>query len=254
MKKVLSTILVLSLFILTGCSAATKDTIRTVETVKGKIEIPNEPKRVVIDYFVGDALALGVEPVGTTYVYKDSVFEEDLKDVPSINGDDAYGQYSMEAVTKLKPDLIITYSEADYDNLSKIAPTVLVDYLNMSTAERILNKKEEGKKLLADFNQEVAGYKQQLQDAKISNKTITLMETYSKELFVYGNKQGRGGEVLYDLLELKAPEVVQKEIINGEQYRSISLEAINEYAGDMIMIGGWQEDPMDLVGNNSVCL
>ena len=39
MKKVLSTILVLSLFILTGCSAATKDTIRTVETVKGKIEI-----------------------------------------------------------------------------------------------------------------------------------------------------------------------------------------------------------------------
>lgn len=49
MKKVLSTILVLSLFILTGCSAATKDTIRTVETVKGKIEIPNEPKRVVID-------------------------------------------------------------------------------------------------------------------------------------------------------------------------------------------------------------
>ena len=48
MKKVLSTILVLSLFILTGCSAATKDTIRTVETVKGKIEIPNEPKRVVI--------------------------------------------------------------------------------------------------------------------------------------------------------------------------------------------------------------
>ena len=240
MKKVLSTILVLSLFILTGCSAATKDTIRTV---KGKIEIPNEPKRVVIDYFVGDALALGVEPVGTTYVYKDSVFEEDLKDVPSINGDDAYGQYSMEAVTKLKPDLIITYSEADYDNLSKIAPTVLVDFLN---------KKEEGKKLLADFNQEVAGYNQQLQDAKISNKTITLMETYSKELFVYGNKQGRGGEVLYDLLELKAPEVVQKEIINGEQYRSISLEAINEYAGDMIMIGGWQEDPMDLVGNNSV--
>ena len=94
-----------------------------------------------------------MEPVGTTYVYKDSVFEEDLKDVPSINGDDAYGQYSMEAVTKLKPDLIITYSEADYDNLSNIAPTVLVDYLNMSTAERItwmadvLNKKEEGEKI-----------------------------------------------------------------------------------------------------------
>ncbi|MFQ7171490.1 MAG: hypothetical protein ACLRQF_04945 [Thomasclavelia ramosa] len=52
---------------------------------------------------------------------------------------------------KIKTGLIITYSEADYDNLSKIAPTVLVDYLNMSTAERItwmadvLNKKEEEK-------------------------------------------------------------------------------------------------------------
>ena len=52
--------------------------------------------------------------------------------------------------------------------------------------------------------------------------------------------------------ENKEEQLIQKEIINGEQYRSISLEAINEYAGDMIMIGGWQEDPMDLVGNNSV--
>ena len=258
MKRIVSSILLLSLFILTGCSSTTKEETRTIETVKGKIEIPNDPQRVVVDYFVGDVLALGVEPVGTTYVYEGSVFEDELKDVPSINGDDAYGQYSMEAVTKLKPDLIITYSEADYDNLSKIAPTVLVDYLNMTTAQRVtwmadvLNKKEEGKKLLNEFNQEVISYKQQLQDAKISNQTITLMETYSKELFVYGNKQGRGGEVLYDLLELKAPGIVQKEIINGEQYRSISLEAINEYTGDIVMIGGWQEDPMDLVGDNSI--
>lgn len=258
MRKVLYSLMIFSLFILTGCSSVTKEATRTIETVKGKVEIPSDPQRVVVDYFVGDALALGVEPVGTTYVYENSVFEQELKEVPSINGDDAYGQYNMEVVTKLKPDLIITYSEADYDNLSKIAPTVLVDYLNMTTAERItwmadvLNKKDEGKQLLKDFDEEVAGYKKQLQDAKVTDKTITLMETYSKELFIYGNKQGRGGEVLYDLLELKAPDIVQKEIIDGEQYRSISLEAIDDYAGDMVMIGGWQEDPMDLVGNNSI--
>ncbi|WP_423363981.1 ABC transporter substrate-binding protein [Mycoplasma sp. P36-A1] len=260
MKKIFSLAFVCLMLVLTGCSTTSDQTTKTVSTVKGDVEIPSNPKRVIADYFVGDLLALGVTPIASTYIYEGAVFEDKLKDTPSINGSDAYGEYNLETIASLKPDLIITYSEADYDNLSKIAPTLLIDYLNITTQERItwtadvLNKQKEGEKLISDFNNEVATYKQKLIDSKVYDKTITLMETYVKELFVYGNKQGRGGDVLYDLLGLKATKIVQDEIINGEQYRSISLEVIDDYASDMIMIGSWQEDPMTLVGKNKVWL
>lgn len=235
-------------------------TTKVIATAKGDIEIPVNPKRVVVDYFMGDVLALGVTPVGTTYVYEGAVFEEELKDVPSFNGDDSYGEYSLETIVSMEPDLIITYSETDYDSLSKIAPTVYVNYLEITSKERVeliasaLGKEEEAATLLAEFDQLVEESIDKLKAAGALDKTITLMETYNKEVFVYGDKQGRGGEVLYSLLGLKGPEIVQNEIIGGEQYRSISLEVLGEYIGDFVMIGGWQEDPLDLVGDNSAWL
>ncbi len=36
----------------------------------------------------------------------------------------------------------------------------------------------------------------------------------------------------------KAPEIIQNEIIGKDQYRDVSLEVINEYAGDYIIFSG----------------
>ncbi|WP_130808031.1 ABC transporter substrate-binding protein [Senegalia massiliensis] len=254
--------------ILSGCSngSSTQDDktkekendTRVVSTTMGDVEIPSDPKRVVIDYFMGDALALDVKPVGTTYIYEGAYFEEELKGIPSINGDDSYGEYSMEKIASLEPDLIITAFQTDYDKLSKIAPTIFVDYTNITTEQRLnligkaLGKEDKVEAVLEDFNNTVEESKSTLEEAGILNKTISLFETSQKQVFVYGNKQGRGGEVLYDLLGMKGPEKVEEEIINGEQWRSISFEVLDQYSGDYIMIGGWEEDPIETVGNNPV--
>jgi len=261
MKKILTTLLVLVLISLVGCSPNNKNNniegkaTKTISTAKGDVEIPTNPKKVVVDYFMGDAVALGVKPVGTTYIYKGAYFEDELKGVPSINGDNSYGEYSMEKIAALKPDLIITAFDNDFDKLSKIAPTVFVDYTNMSTEERLnligeaLGKEDKVDVVLADLEKEVEKSKATLKEAGILDKTVSLFETSQKAVYVYGDKQGRGGDILYNLLGMKAPEIVEKDIIGGEQWRSISFEVLADYIGDYVMIGGWEEDPMDTVGN-----
>lgn len=265
MKKILSMMMIALLSVsLVQCSSTNENNknevtaTKTISTVKGDIEIPKEPKKVVIDYFMGDALALGVKPVGVTHIYDGAFFEDELKDVPSINGDDSYGEYSMEKVASLEPDLIITAFETDYDKLSKIAPTVFVDYTNMTTEERLnfigeaLGKEDKVDELLKDLDKEVEEGKSKLKEAGVLDKTISLFETSQKAVYVYGNKQGRGGDILYDLLGMKAPQVIEDEIINGEQWRSLSFEVLADYMGDYVMIGGWEEDPMNTVGDNPV--
>ena len=52
-------------------------------------------------------------------------------------------------------------------------------------------------------------------------ENVNLMD---KEVYAYGATYGRGGEILYGELGLKAPELIQKEAIDGAGWTSLSLE------------------------------
>ncbi|MBS5786837.1 MAG: ABC transporter substrate-binding protein [Clostridioides difficile] len=214
---------------------------RTVKTVKGDIEVPVNPKRIVINYFQGDLLALGVKPIAMNTVGGKTAFEEELKDVKEIE------KWEPEEVMALEPDLIIVIDEEQYEKLHKIAPTILVPFTEISAEERLtligdaVGKQEEAKKLLNDFDKKIEESKQKLEKAGIMDKTFTLLENNSGKVWVFGNKWGRGGEVFYDYLDLKAPDIIEKEIIDADQYRELSLEALPEYCGDFIIKSVWDE-------------
>ena len=214
---------------------------RTVKTVKGDIEVPVNPKRIVINYFQGDLLALGVKPIAMNTVGGKTAFEEELKDVKEIE------KWEPEEVMALEPDLIIVIDEEQYEKLHKIAPTILVPFTEISAEERLtligdaVGKQEEAKKLLNDFDKKIEESKQKLEKAGIMDKTFTLLENNSGKVWAFGNKWGRGGEVFYDYLDLKAPDIIEKEIIDADQYRELSLEALPEYCGDFIIKSVWDE-------------
>lgn len=98
-------------------TAETKQQTKTIETVKGKIDIPANPKRILIDGYLGSAIALDVHPVGAT--------TQDLKNVhlkDKIKGiEDISDERSAEKALSLKPDLIITavQDEKIYDVYKK---------------------------------------------------------------------------------------------------------------------------------------
>ncbi|GGF79885.1 hypothetical protein GCM10010912_26100 [Paenibacillus albidus] len=216
--------------------------IRTISTVKGEIEVPANPQRVVVLYLLGDVLALGIKPIGVSDVYEGAAFEEELKDVQKLG---AWFEASPEAVLALNPDLIIVASEETYETLHQIAPTVLVPYGEMSAEERvsfigqIVGKEQEADKLFADFHAKVEESKQKLQNAGIYNKTVSIMEGgKDRSMVVVNSKQfGRGSQVIYEYLGMKAPEIVQQKIevsTGADAPESVSFEVLADYSGDYI--------------------
>jgi iron complex transport system substrate-binding protein len=106
-----------------------------VDHVYGKTTIQAEPKRiVVIGYNEQDALlALGVAPIAVTQWLGDEPYavfpwaKDKLGDAKPTVMESAEG-LDLDTVKKLKPDLIIGtnagLSQDDYDELTKIAPTL----------------------------------------------------------------------------------------------------------------------------------
>ncbi|OKP87925.1 hypothetical protein A3842_05885 [Paenibacillus sp. P3E] len=229
-----------------GATAATESPAadaqtRTISTVKGDIEVPANPQRVVVLYLLGDVLALGVKPIGVSDVYEGAAFEAELKDVQKLG---SWFEASPEVILSLNPDLIIVPSEDTYEALHDIAPTVVVPFETMTAEERVsfigqvLGKEEEGKKLFEGFHANVEESKQKLQEAGILDHTISIMEGGNdRSMAVVTRKQfGRGSQVIYEYLGMKAPEMVQQKIdsATGGDGEPVSFEVLAKYSGDYI--------------------
>lgn len=216
--------------------------IRVINTEQGEIEIPADPKRVIVTYCVGDALALGVKPVAT-YDAAGAAYEKELDGVPVL------GKFEAEQLISYEPDLIIVANQEQYDIACKIAPTILLPFTTQSMDERVrfmgdvLNRQEKANAVLNEFHQKLEGAKASLREKNVLDKTFSVIESDGNGgIWVYGDKWGRGGDLLYSQLELQAPEIVEKEIIEAEQYRDVSMEVISDYIGDYIIIARGLEE------------
>ncbi|OBZ18323.1 hypothetical protein A8L34_01685 [Bacillus sp. FJAT-27264] len=214
---------------------------RTISTIKCDIEVPLHPQRIVVLYLLGDVLALGIKPVGVSDVSEGAAFEDELKDVQKLG---TWFEASPEAVLDLNPDLIIVPSEETYEALHQIAPTILIPYEKMTAEERVamigevVGKKDEAQNLFDDFHKKVEDSKQKLQAAGILDKTVSIMEGgKDRSMSVVNSKQfGRGSQVVYEYLGMKAPELIQQKIdaSTGADAESISFEVLAKYSGDYI--------------------
>ncbi|OMD28551.1 hypothetical protein BSK59_02720 [Paenibacillus odorifer] len=234
----------------TKASEAVSQT-RTISTVKGDVKVPNNPQRVVVDYLVGDVVALGVTPLGVARAARDgkeAVFANQITDSIKI-------AMEPEDVMTLEPDLIIlAWGDENYEDLSKIAPTIYVPYGDMTTEERIhfigdvLNKQEEAKAVLSAYAGKIEEAKLALQNAGLSDVTITMGEFSDKSNYIAGAKHAVG-ELVYNELKMKAPSKVQTDIIDADKYwGDISMEVLAAYIGDYLIAIGDTEVPT----NNAV--
>jgi len=231
----------------TKASEAVSQT-RTISTVKGDVEVPSNPQRVVVDYLVGDVVALGVTPLGVARAARgetEPVFANQIKDAINIKAE-------PEDVMTLEPDLIIlAWGDENYEDLSKIAPTIYIPYGDMTTEERIhfigdvLNKQEEAKAVLNAYAGKIEEAKLALQNAGLSDVTITMGEFSDKSNYVAGAKHAVG-ELVYNELQMQAPSKVQTDIIDTDKYwGDISMEVLDAYIGDYLISIGDTEIPAD---------
>lgn len=187
-KFLLGTLAIILLISLVGCGAADtedvsddsnldkevdKEEVRVVEHAMGETEIKGTPKRIVTLYqgATDVAVALGVKPVGVVESWVEQPMYEylrdDLGDTPIVGQET---QPNLEEIEKLKPDLIIASKlrhEKIYDQLSQIAPTVTHEtvFKFKDTVELMgeaMNKEEDANKLLTDWDNRVADFKDKI--------------------------------------------------------------------------------------------
>ena len=116
-----------------------------VTDVRGEVEIPADPQRIVDLSGNSDILSiLGYSVVGTAnsdaYDYtKFPTYLEDTLQGAEILGYSMQDTMDIEAVMNLDPDLIIisTVQEKMYDQLSEIAPTVMIQLEALNWKEDI---------------------------------------------------------------------------------------------------------------------
>lgn len=243
MKKIYMFLLALILFTLVACSNdsqedsenTTGDTI-TYESEDGPVEVPANPERVVVlSTFAGNVLALDVPLVGVDSWSKGNP-NYALEDVEAVSDE------NLEKIIELKPDLIIGLSSIkNVDKLKEIAPTVTFTYGKLDYLEqhleigKLLNKEQEAQQWIDDFKTRAAEIGNQIKEKIGEDATVTVIENFDKELYVFGDNWARGTEILYQEMKLPMPEKV-KETALQEGYASLSLEVLPEYVGDYLIV------------------
>ncbi|WP_201002722.1 iron-hydroxamate ABC transporter substrate-binding protein [Paenibacillus glycanilyticus] len=215
----------------------------TFQSESGPIEVPANPQRVVVlSSFVGDVLQLGVPLAGVDSWSKDNPnFADKLKDVPVVSEEDP------EKILELDPDLIIGLDTTkNVDKLKQIAPTVIftynkVDYLTQFIeVGKALNKEKEATAWVEDFKARAAQIGNEIKAKIGEDATVTVIENFDKDLYVFGDAWGRGTEILYQAMGLKMQEKV-KEMAMKDGWYSLSLEVLPEYVGDYLIFSQTKE-------------
>lgn len=214
----------------------------TYSAVNGEVQIPKNPQRIVMvaGAFTGHLLALGIKPVGTGEESFTAYTKGKLDDVVNIGNDVSY-----EKILALQPDLIVVWNDPKtIEELSKIAPTVAVEYgvpMREQLVEfgKMTGREEQANAWIANWDAEIAKYKPLVQQS-VGERTVSIFDSTSpKEFYAYGSF-GRGGDIVYEEFGLKAPSIIQKEAIDsGQGWARLSLELLPEYAGDYIIISSW---------------
>ena len=252
MKKFLSfATFTVTIFLLVACGSSSKSensasSDKVELSSKPKIDgfhyygdIPKNPKRIasLSSTYTGYLLQLGFDPVTvTSYDAKNPVLKKKVKNAKVLMPED------LESIAKQKPDLIVVdASDKNIDELKKIAPTIAIDYGKNDYLEilnrfgQIFGKEKEADQWIADWKSKTADIGKQLKEKLGQDVTFTVIGLYEKEIYLFGNNWGRGGEVIYKSLGFDAPQKVKDEVFPSG-YLQVSQETVSEYIGDYVLV------------------
>ncbi|MEY8349845.1 iron-hydroxamate ABC transporter substrate-binding protein [Bacillus cereus] len=250
MKKLFTLLTVFFVLVMGACSNGSteknndsnskgnKSETITYQSENGKVEVPANPQRVVVlSSFAGNVMSLGVNLVGVdSWSKQNPRFDSKLKNVAEVSDE------NIEKIAELNPDLIIGLSNIkNVDKLKKIAPTVTytygkVDYLTQHVEiGKLLNKEKEAKAWVDDFKKRAQTAGKEIKAKIGEDATVSVVENFNKQLYVYGDNWGRGTEILYQEMKLKMPEKVKEKALK-DGYYALSTEVLPEFAGDYLIV------------------
>lgn len=262
-KNIIVACLTSMLFV--GCTntsnSAVKEESKTIKVtdVKGEVEIPSNPERIVDLSGKSDVLSiLGYKVIGTAnsdaydYTKFPSYLEETLKGA-QILGYSMQDTMDIEAVMNLNPDLIIisTVQEKMYDQLKEIAPTVMIKSEALNWKEdvrnfsKVFNKEDIANKWIEDYEVKAKDAGEKVKKTLGENSTYLSFLASGGQFYIF---DGAGfGNVLYEDMGLAKPEGMpeQKDI----SLPVVTYEGLAKIMADNIVVIATDEDLKTLEGN-----
>ncbi len=231
----------------------------TVTDVRGTVEIPANPQRIVDLSGNSDILAiLGYSVAGTAnsdaydYTRFPSYLEETLKGA-TILGYSMQDTMDIEAVMNVAPDLIIisTVQEKMYDQLTEIAPTVMIQL-------EALNWKEDIRSMAKVFGKEevaeawIAAYEEKAVMAGTNVKELYGEDTSYLSFLASGGQfyifGGAGfGSALYEDMGLKVPAGMPEQ--SDISLPVVTYEGLAAIDSDYIFLLATEDDKAQLKEN-----
>ena len=268
-KKILKTLVAtcMTAMMFVGCasnSATNEDkaigkTV-TVTDVRGEVEIPADPQRIVDLSGNSDILSiLGYKVIGTAnsdaydYTKFPSYLEETLSGA-EILGYSMQDTMDVEAVMNLKPDLIVisTVQEKMYDALSEIAPTVMIqlEALNwkddVKAFAKVFNKEEAANEWLANYEAKAKEAGDKIKAKYGEDTTYLSFLASGGQFFIF---DGAGfGDVLYNDMGLAKPEGMPEQ--TDISLPVVTYEGLAAIKADHIFAIATDEDLAQLEANS----
>jgi iron complex transport system substrate-binding protein len=247
--------------LITACSSYTvQNTVSPIEVVNkdcrmvkhtmGETCVPINPQRIVTFSLptLGNALTLGVKPLGSTFI---DMLDEHTYLKGKVDSIQSLGISSpnLEKILLIKPDIIIGWhaEKQFYPLLSKIAPTVLFDFRPDKTwrelfkfVTQVLGKQEAAQQAWEHYHQRVEKLKAALGD-RYKNQEISLVFLAPGVIFSEG-KNSFPDSILQDV-GLQRPQA-QNAIAPYTQIY-FSLEELEKADGDIMFVGTLTDDDQE---------
>ncbi|WP_252229878.1 MULTISPECIES: iron-hydroxamate ABC transporter substrate-binding protein [unclassified Clostridium] len=268
MKKLKSILLIgltiATIGIVTGCSnnndskTSSKEETRTVQSVKGEIEIPKNPQRIVdISGSSEELVLLGHTPIATANVdsYETdkvpSYIEEKLGNAKVV-GHSMMDTMDIEAILSAEPDLIIMAprQEKIYDQLKEIAPVVMLEdksndwEAKFKDVANLFGQEEEAQKWLDNYYDKAKKLGDEIKSTDGEKTYLTVLAS-SGQFMVF--TEGGIGTVLKDDMALPQPDNMPAQ--DGITLPIVSMEGLTEINADHIILIATESDKADLEKN-----
>lgn len=269
MKKkrflVLISAVLVSVSIFVGCKSKKEEVKKenekkVVKTVKGDVEIPVNPKRIVdISGSSEELLILGHVPVATanTDPYKTNEFADYIKDKlasAKIVGFSMSDTMDIEAILGTDPDLIIMSERQEkiYEQLKNIAPVVMIkNYHNdwksqLKDISIIFGQEKDAEKWLAEYDKKAQATAKEITEKNGKRTYLSLLASGGK--FYIFSDAGIGA-MLYNDMKLDKPANMPKQ--ENISLPVVTMEGLSQIDADEIIVISTEADKKELE-NSSV--